>query len=413
MEESMTERAWKAQSTSLIEVQKKGGDLEEEVSKILGWRRGRVVYDSCHSYNIQVDSAYPSLSTPETIVSVTYTDPDKRGHSNENKFHLKVGELALLKHAFPGIRMVLAIGGAENTWLPYVLKAFQVFYDEVLFLWRENDRKRLLQIRDNPTIVELRNKILWNDLRKEWDRTSIAGPETVVPCGLVRYQILDILKSQPKVYHPSLIQNEIARLCLQSSRDNSGTEWESYLEGKWNNIEMSRNFFNPVEATVEISLKIAKLAFEGSVSQDIQVPSLLHDFGMVGTRVSEDFVLFSRKYNIPVYIQCKASGGGREQHGKNIQNRAKEQITRSLIYRCRRKDGLIRWEPKKFHWISILDGNWGVTASQPYKYIHMLQWAGYDKLLCAKDLLDNKSEVKRKGNPLLDYLTNELDCKVL
>jgi hypothetical protein len=409
----MSDKAWKAQSDSLVEVQRRGGSLEKEVAKILGWRGGRAVYDFDHKYTLQVDTAYPSISSPKVILSVTYTDPDTRGHSNENKFHLKVGELALLKHAYPDIRVVLAIGGSEDTWLPYVLKAFQFFYDEVLFLWLEKDRWRLLEIRNDPTSVEPRNQTLWDDLRKEWDSINLVGSNSLIPRGLVRYRILDILKAQPKVYHPSLIQNEIARLCLQSSRDNSGTEWDSYVADKWNRIEMSRNYFNPVEAAVEISLRHARLSFEGSIAQDVQVPSLLHDLGMKGTRVSEDFVLFSRELNEPVYIQCKASGGGREQHGKNIQNRTKEQITRSLIYRCKLKNGQISWETKNFHWISILDGDWGVTEGQPHKYIHMLQWAGYDKLIGASELLGSNFEVRRNGNPLIDYLVDELRCKTI
>jgi hypothetical protein len=115
---------------------------------------------------------------------------------------------------------------------------------------------------------------------------------------------------------------------------------------------------------------------------------------------------------MPVYIQCKSSGGGRDQHGKNIQNRTKEQITRSIIYRCGKNDGEIEWRRKKFHWIAILDGDWGVTKKEPLKYIHMLQLAGYDKIMSANDLLDPNCNVKRKGNPLIEYLTRYLNCTV-
>ena len=121
--EGLNDKAWKAQSQSLIEVQKRGGDLEDEVTRVLGWGGGKGVYDFKHKYTVQIDAAYPSIKSPNVIVSVTYTNPDKRGHSNENKFHLKVGELALLKHAYPNIRCVLAIGGSEDTWLPYVFVA--------------------------------------------------------------------------------------------------------------------------------------------------------------------------------------------------------------------------------------------------------------------------------------------------
>jgi hypothetical protein len=175
---------------------------------------------------------------------------------------------------------------------------------------------------------------------------------------------------------------------------------------------MSRNYFNPVEAAVEITLNESRLAFRGGVARDVAVPSLLHDLGMRGTSVSEDFVLHSTALDMPVYVQCKASGGGRAQHGKNIQNRTKEQITRGLLYSCRSTGrGVIEWHPKRFHWIGILDGNWGAERRQPLKYIHMLQLAGYDKLFGANDLLTPEGNVKRQDNPLARYLVDELKCR--
>ena len=86
---------------------------------------GRVTYDEQYGYQLQVDAAYPSTDAPRTIVSVTYTKPDKPGHSNENKLQLKVGELALFKTYTAG-----ASAGSRHrreqvpAWLPYVLKAF-------------------------------------------------------------------------------------------------------------------------------------------------------------------------------------------------------------------------------------------------------------------------------------------------
>src|SRR5690606_28847384 len=100
-------------------------------------------------------------------------------------------------------------------------------------------------------------------------------------------------------------------------------------------MEMARSYFNPVEAVTELVLTKSGLSFEGGVARDVQVPSLLHDFGMTTTKMSEDFLLFSEALQMEVRIQCKTSGGGRKQHGKNIQNRAKEQIARSIFYRCR------------------------------------------------------------------------------
>lgn len=77
--------------------------------------------------------------------------------------------------------------------------------------------------------------------------------------------------------------------------------------------------------------------------------------------MGEDFILFSKKENKPVFIQSKSTGGGRDRHGKNIQNRTKEQLARSLFYRGTIQDGNIVLRPKDYIWIGILDGDWGVT----------------------------------------------------
>ena len=408
-------QAWYNQSQSLMKVQETGPELENSVKKILGWPRGRVLYDINRKYSIQLDAVYPSPKTPETFVSVTYADPDKPGHSNENKLHLKVGELALLKNAYPRIRAVLAIGITKESWLPYVLEAFDIFYDEVLLLWTIKGQERLREIAKDPCSVELTNESLWQGFRKSYSTIQLSPPNTVPPCSLVRYQIVDMLKAQkPRVCRPSLIKNEIARLCMQRSKDSDGAEWKNYLKGQWSSIEMSRSYFNPLEAMVEIILDEFNFSFRGGIARDVEVRSLLHDLGMEKTSVSEDFVLYSEKLNQKVYIQCKASGGGRKQHGKNVQNRTKEQITRRLLYSCQStSQRAITWKDKDFHWISVLDGDWGVTRSQPLKYIHMLELAGYDKFFCADDLLNNDRTIKRTNNPLSHYLENVLKCKKL
>lgn len=405
--------AWVNQSKSLIEVQKVGGNLQRKIRTLLDWNGGRLIYDASNGYSIEVDVVTPSVATPETIVSVTYTDPDTPGHSNENKLHLKLGELALTKCAYPRVRVVLVIGGTGEAWLKYVLKAFNYFFDEVIHLWESNSARRLKTIRDNPLRVQLRNTKLWDDLRNQWRQVALSPVGQDIPSGLVRYTIADVLRSQsPKVHHPSMIHNEVARLCMQRSQHYGGAEWKSYLEDKWANIEMSRNYFNPVEASVEISLSSAGLKFQGGVAQDVKLPSLLNAMGMVETSLSEDFLLYSRKSGLPVYIQCKACGGGRSQHGKNIQNRTKEQIARSILYRCIWENDKIVLAPKKFHWVGVLDGDWGVNKRQPSKYVHMLQWAGYDKLFEAASLLDGSLNVKRGDtNPLVSYLVSTLDCE--
>jgi len=409
----MRETAWKKQSSSLVRVQKRGKGLEKEISKILHWDGGSIIYDHQHGYKIQVDAVYPSIEKPQCVVSVTYTRPDLRGHSNENKFQLKVGELILLKGAYPEMPVILVIGGSGEAWLKYVLNAFNVFFDEVLFLWQEKDRKRLAQIGKSPSTVTRKHKQFWLDVHRERIARILAPKDSVVPSCSVRFSVMDALKTQrPTVYNPSLIKNPIARLCMRRSFDLNGAEWHSYLKRSWGKIEMSRNYFNPVEAAVELTLTEAGLEFKGGIARDVEVPSLLHDLGMKETKLSEDFSLYSERFKQPVYIQCKASGGGREQHGKNIQNRTKEQTTRSILYTCSSPDGNeLIWMPKSFHWISVLDGDWGVTRSEPLKYIHMLQMAGYDKLISASDLLTEKLDVRKSDNPLALYLIRDLQCR--
>lgn len=145
----------------------------------------------------------------------------------------------------------------------------------------------------------------------------------------------------------------------------------------------------------------------------MEVPSLLHDFGFDKTKAREDLVLYSLARNIPVYIQSKASGGGKDQHGKNIMNRAKEQVARSVLYRTRRNnDGSLAVGSQGFVWIGILDGDWAKPAAYPLKYIHMLQIAGYDHLFSAEGLVDAKLNPNHT-HPIVNLLVEELDCATL
>ena len=80
-----TDDAWTKQSASLEIVQQTSSQLEQAVRGMLGWTTGRITYDIANGYKIQVDAVTPSLSSPESIVSVTYTNPDTKGHSNEKQ----------------------------------------------------------------------------------------------------------------------------------------------------------------------------------------------------------------------------------------------------------------------------------------------------------------------------------------
>lgn len=409
----MTDMAWKAQSESLIEVQKKGGKLETEIRDFLGWTHGRVKYDLQYNYTFQVDNVYPCLTSPEVMASVTYTEPDTKGHSNENKLQLKVGELALFKKTYPNCKIILILGGSKESWLPYVLDAFDFFFDEVVHVWSENGLNRLKEIKENPNSIQLKHKSYWHNVSNEWNNITYLDDSYIPPIGLLRYKVMDKIKNQnPPVDHPDLINTRIAALCLHRSKRKGGKEWDHFRARRWNAIEQSRSYFNPLESLVELTLRDNNFLFKGGIAQDVPVPSFLHDLGMENTLLSEDFILFSKKFNMPVYIQCKASGGGRNQTGKNIQNRTKEQITRGLLYRSRMDDGKFIHGVKKYIWISVLDGNWGVTKRTPLKYIHMLQTAGYDYFLGSESLVDTHlNPLKGITNPLCKLLI-DLDCKL-
>jgi hypothetical protein len=405
-------RAWQAASLSLKRVQQQGGALEKEIRALLNWPTGRIIYHDKLKYDVQVDCVYPSLKSPKVVISVTYTEPDTKGHSNENKLQLKVGELALIKCAYPNCKVVLVIGGNEESWLPYVLKAFKFFFDEVVYAWHDDGLTRLAEIQNNPDIVSGSHDKFWKQIKNEWDAVGLKQSDFSPPKGLLRYKIADQMKNQtPGVHYPNSITNRIAALCMQRSKSKEGKEWQNYLNRQWEKIEQSRSYFNPLESLVEISLRDANLKFQGGIACDIPVSSFLHDLGMENTMLSEDFILYSKKHKMKVYIQCKASGGGRNQTGKNIQNRTKEQVTRGILYRCKLENDQIVLKPKNFLWISILDGDWGVTKKNTHKYIHMLQHAGYDHFFGSEDLVDKELQPLPPGkNPLTEYLINVLEC---
>ena len=403
--------AWESQSKRLIEVQKKGGTLEKYIRDFLEWKNGRVIYDPLHDYDIQVDNLFPSVENPEVIASVTYTEPDTKGHSNENKLQLKVGELALIKHRFPNCKVILIIGGSKESWLPYVLKAFELFFDEVVHISSEEGFKRLQKIKKKPTSVTTKHSKYWASVSKEWNEIQYKGDNFNIPNGLLRYKVIDKIKAlKPPVGHPDLVNSRVAALCLNRSRRKKGKEWKHFTESKWSALEQSRSYFNPLEAVVELTLSEHGYKFQGGIAMDVAVPSFLHELGMKNTLLSEDFVLFSQKEKKYVYIQCKSSGGGRTQHGKNIQNRGKEQITRGLLYRSTLKKAEFTLKSKNFIWISVLDGNWNLPRKSPLKYIHMLQHAGYDYFIGSEALVDQElNPLKDDANPL-NKLLNELEC---
>lgn len=414
--------SYKAQSISLKYVQKFGPQLEKTIKEVLDWESGRMTYyeNEGVKYDLQVDSCFPNVSSPEVFVSVTYCRPDKPGHSNENKLQLKLGELLLLKAKYPKIKAVLVIGGNENTWLPYVLKAFTYFFDKTIYAWQPNFDEEILSLKEAPENIPLCHVKTWAKLSEEWNSIELTEDEPIDSYLRQRmWEMISEIGSEGE--HPNDISNEIMRHCMTAAynlslrtRNRSGKEWNNYLNEDWGKLWESRSFFNPAEAAIELSLKKAGIAFKGGLAKDEQVPSLIHSLGgteVDKTKLSEDFVVFSKKFNKPVLIQSKATGGGLERHGKNIQNRTKEQTSRSLLYRGKIESDEIVLRDKDYFWIGILDGNWGVTKKTPLKYIHMLQWAGYDYLLAADSLVDEDLNLVY-DNELIGIL-KDLDCMTI
>ena len=413
------------QSVSLSRVQEIGPAIEAMVKERFNWVNGRMKYfdylyeNKGISYDIQVDACYPNVNTPEAFVSVTYCNPDTPGHSNENKLQLKLGELMLFKAKYPNIRSILVIGGTKEAWLAYVLQAFNYFFDKVLYTWDDNFEQEVSLISHNPNIISCKHADIWNRLSNEWRTTQLYfGPAID---SYLRENAWKYMKEHGcEGDTPSKISNPIIRNCMQAAYDcsvatraRSGVEWQNYMHERWDKLWQSRSFFNPAEAAIEIILEENKIAHLGGIAVDAEVPSLIHYLGgedVDNTKVSEDYIVFSKKFNMPVFIQSKSTGGGKERHGKNIQNRTKEQIARSLFYRGYIDDGKLALREKDFIWISVLDGNWGVTKKTPLKYLHMLQWAGYDYLVPADSMVDSELNVLSNNSQLPDILV-DLDCE--
>jgi hypothetical protein len=413
--------AYSEQSQSLKYVQKFGPQLEKAVSRALGWNGGRIVYNNYDGtpYDLQVDCCTPTLQDPEVVVSVTYCKPDTPGHSNENKLQLKLGEVMLIKAAFPDCRSVLIIGGNKSTWLRYVLTAFNFFFDRTIVAWAKDFDKQVLEVKNDPGSIRPKHSDVWRQLKREWDQVQLwSAPPVNSSLRKSLWEFVSETGCEGEL--PEDIGNEVFRHCMQTAFDRHketrgrvGREWTSYLNEDWGALWQSRSFFNPAEAAIELSLSHTGFCYKGALAEDEDVPSLIHTLGgteVDKTKVSEDFVLYSRALDRPVFIQSKSTGGGLEGHGKNIQNRTKEQLARSLFYRGRIEMGEIVVRPKDYYWISVLDGNWGVTQKAPLKYIHMLQWAGYDFLLPA-DSLVSPDLALNPNNALIEKL-RELDCEI-
>ena len=319
------------QSISLSKVQEIGPALEKMIKEKFNWASGRLNYyknpEKNISYDIQVDACYPNINNPLAFVSVTYCNPDTPGHSNENKLQLKLGELMLFKARYPEIRAILVIGGTREAWLAYVLQAFHYFFDKVICTWDKDYDLQISTIAQNPGIIPCKHSDIWKTLSKEWKNTVLFYGKPIN--SFLRENAWNHMKKTGCEGNiPSKISNEIIRNCMQAAynrsvetRARSGVEWQNYMNENWDKLWQSRSFFNPAEAAIEIILNANGIAHLGGIAEDAEVASLIHYLGgndVDNTKVSEDYIAFSEKYNMPVFIQSKAAGGGRERHGKNL-----------------------------------------------------------------------------------------------
>jgi len=411
--------AYDLQKKSLIATQKNGRELENHIKGVLEninivYNKGEksvVLYSDINSNaNVQADVSIPSFENPHTIMEITHTNPDKPGHSNENKLHQKIGALYLWKTYNPNLRIILVMGGKKEAWLSYVEKVFRLFFDEVVTLWDSDFDEKLLASLKCP----LKNTDFWRKEKERRDAIKLESKDDNAPISTLRIKFYkEVIKKYLKVGHPRMIKNDALQyMALCSYNNEKGLFWSYFTEGKYDKIWQERSFFNPMEAIVYCLLDKHNFKFEGDLLKDIEVkPNLLHEFGIKNTKISEDFVLFSRKFNMPVHIQCKASAGGMEIHTKALPSRAREQITRSLFARCSFEQNSKELISKKdrFILIYILDGKWRTPEDYKLKYIHNLQFAGATKIYNAEDLV-NEDLNPNYNCDLVKYL-EEIGCE--
>jgi len=411
--------AYREQARSLREVQRRSRQLERSIKEIVSSngitiRGGQGVdtrYADFHEKaRLQVDGVIPNEEQPETVLFVTYTDPDKPGHSNENKLHLKLGELFLFKTYNKDLRCVLVVGETQSAWLKYVLEAFRIFFDKVVFTWDGNLRSNLIE----GLRCDLKNEDFWIAEKKRRDSIALAKDEDLPPSSDLRWQFYEKVipeylgvQESAKIDHPTLRRMAaMAQERFEATHGKEGLFWKHLCSSDYRGIWQERSYFNPMEFTVATALEMNEFDHIWSP----KIPTALSDFGIEEARSTEDFGLHSEGTGLPVYIQCKASGGGREQHGKAVMNRSKEQIARSLLYRCRKIDDRLVSTAQEFIWLAVLDGNWRIPQRYPLKYVHMLQIAGYKEIFKATDLVTEQDLRPLRDSALTKYL-EQIACR--
>ena len=405
-----------SQGKRLREVQKRSRELEESVFRTIaslttakGGRASKVRYSDLHKLaTVQVDVVVPNTEQPDTLFFVTYTDPDNPGHSNENKLHLKLGELYLFKTYNPKLRCVLVVAESEHAWLAYVLRAFELFFDRIVYTWQGDLRQKL----DESLSSVHRNERLWNDEARRVRSIPYTSDLEVASNSSLRADFYrKVVPNELGVKDPSAVGHPIlaamardAKATFEKTGGKQGMFWQHLSRSNYDAIWEERTYFNPMEYTVSYLLKRAMFRFK----PQFPVPYVLQQFGMSESYAKEDFALKAAD-DKDVFIQCKASGGGMAQHGKAVMNRSKEQVARSLLYRSSREGDELRSGTKSFYWISVIDGKWRIPRRYPLKYVHMLQMAGYDRIFAASSLVQGDDLLPNDRSQLVAYLES-LGC---
>lgn len=436
----MSDVPYQSQSRSLGDSNFRGQRGENIVLSLTGGENLRLPYsDVDPQYLLQSDCVLNVGTDRELILSTTHTKPDSKGHSNENKFQLKLGEMWLWKTHRPSRRVVIVLTGREDQWLPWCLTAFKFFFDDAIYEWEPNFNQRII---DADANTKNRHIDLWKNesrLRKKRERRASwnldiphekiqphanikqtsptsTGPRLSPRFSRLRHRFFEeiVPKYWQKIDNPREIGCEIFRSCMEIAYERDAKEWQHLRKTNNSGIGMNvfwqcRSFFNPAEASIAWHLKKNQLPFSGGIASDVTIPSFMSALAQTTesydefnrTKMSEDFVLKQRNtegVERLIYIQSKSSGGGLEGHGKAIQNRAKEQIARNMLYRLRPKfdskmDVIGFYDiGSQFKWIAVIDNNWNIPKKTPKKNLHSLFLAGYDEIIYADELLDPNLE---------------------
>ena len=252
--------AYGAQSRSLGASNLRGQIGESLVLNLTGGENLRLSYsDKDPLALLQSDCVLNVGAENELILSTTHTKPDTKGHSNENKFQLKLGEMWLWKTHRPNRRVVIVLTGREDQWLPWCLTAFKFFFDDAIFEWEPDFHNRIINANRDTT---LRNVDLWKrevEIRENREKIAdeLIGKQVLPRFSKLRHRFFE--EEVPKVWqsinHPDEISNEILRSCMVEAYKRDSKEWqhirrENNTGGTHEKFWQSRTFFNPAEASI-------------------------------------------------------------------------------------------------------------------------------------------------------------------